>query len=517
MGKYENYVAYLQSNSYTTKTTLSEFETSKKITFECQNGHLTTLSAGSFANKKAKKVNMCSGCNHIADNQAVFEERKTTIFNSTGHILLSLDGKKAEYKCGTCGEIRQTDCGNLLKPTTTAFCGSCIPKNKKTEDSIRKQFEQLKIDLDIPSDYTIIEYENNKNVTFRCDQQHTFKTSYFDLKRGRRCPICAKSRREQTNIKKYGASNPFSNDEIKDKIKQTCLTKYGKTHHMQVDTIRKKAEETNLQKIGVKYAFHTPSSFEKIRKTCLLRYGAEFPLQSIFIQSKVTQTWLNKIGGNRPMCNQQFWKNCLMGKYGVDHYSKTDQFKIDYANTCLGKYGVDHYSKTDQFKIDYANTCLGKYGVDHPMKLREVFERATRNSFCRKPFVYPSGRIDLILGYEGVAIKELLETYKEEDIITSVWCIPTFKYKRVSSVLRPMSEDTFAMSVYYPDILLPDKIIEVKSLYLYNRDSRNVCRKMMAVAKEGYCGELWVYKNEKTVQFRKSYRLVNGEIVIRQP
>src|SRR5574343_128977 len=220
-----------------------------------------------------------------------------------------------------------------------------------------------------------------------------------------------------------------------------------------------------MVKIGVKYSFHTPQSFEKIRKTCLLRYGVQFPLQSEFIQAKITQKWLEKIGAGRPMTNQKYWKQCMVDKYGVDHYSKTDQFKIDYANTCLDKYGVDHYSKTEQFKIDYANTCLDKYGVDHPMKTIEIFQKATRNSFCRKPFVYPSGRVDYIVGYEGVAIFEWLESYNKQDIMTNVWGIQTCKDTRVSSKARPLLNKEYAMSVYFSDILLPDKIIEVKSAY----------------------------------------------------
>jgi galactitol-specific phosphotransferase system IIB component len=357
--------------------------------------------------------------------------------------------------------------------------------------------------------------------------------SYSDFKRGRRCPDCADSRRAKTNLGRYGVVNPFESAVVKEKIKETCLKKYGETHHMKVEEIRKKAEQTNMVKIGVKYSFHTPQSFEKIRKTCLLRYGVQFPLQSEFIQAKITQKWLEKIGAGRPMTNQTYWKQCMvdkygvdhysksnhckiacLDKYGVDHYSKTDQFKIDYANTCLDKYGVDHYSKTDQFKIDYANTCLDKYGVDHPMKTIEIFQKATRNSFCRKPFVYPSGRVDYILGYEGVAIFELLDSYNERDIITSVWCIPTFKYKRVSSEARPLLNKEYAMSVYFPDILLPDKIIEVKSAYLYKRDKQNVIEKMKAVAQTGYKGELWVYKSHKKLWFKKEFVLVGEHIVI---
>jgi hypothetical protein len=336
-------------------------------------------------------------------------------------------------------------------------------------DDIVQEFEQLKINNGIPHHYKILNYENNKNVTFKCNRDHTFKTSYFDLKRGRRCPECSGSRRAETNLQRYGVVNPFESEQVKQKIKETCLEKYGETHHMKVEQIRKKAEQTNLNKIGVKYAFHTPESFEKIRKTCIKRYGAEFPLQNEFIQAKITQRWLEKIGARRPMVDQDYWKKQM----------------------------------------------LDKYGVDHPMKNKEIFAKSTRNRFSRKPFTYPSGRVDYILGYEGIAIKELLEEYNEKDIITSVWCIPTFKYNRVSSEARLVLGDAESkMSVYYPDILLPDKIIEVKSEYLYKRDKANVIEKMKAMVRSGYNGELWVYRNEKKLLFKKSFVMVEEEVVV---
>ena len=70
------------------------------------------------------------------------------------------------------------------------------------------------------------------------------------------------------------------------------------------------------------------------------------------------------------------------------------------------------------------------------------------------------------------------------------------------------------MSVYYPDILLPDKIIEVKSEYFYKRDKANVIEKMKAVVRSGYNGELWVYRNEKKLLFKKSFVMVEEEIVV---
>ena len=109
-------------------------------------------------------------------------------------------------------------------------------------EEIIQEFEQLKIDHEIPKAYQILEYENNKVVTFKCNNDHIFTTSYYDLKRGRRCPQCAGSRRAKTNLTRYGVVDPFESEQVKNKIKETCLEKYGVDHHMKVEQIRKKAE-----------------------------------------------------------------------------------------------------------------------------------------------------------------------------------------------------------------------------------------------------------------------------------
>jgi hypothetical protein len=441
---------------------------------------------------------------------SIFEEKKNDVFDHTGHILLEKVGNgKFKYECGNCRSERIGKYLDLMK--STKFCAKCIDPGRKTLDEVIERFEQLKVEQSI-QDYTILEYITNKKVTFKCNNNHIFNMAYSDIKRGRRCPQCTPGRRAKTNLERYGAANPFASEIIKERIKETCLEKYGVTHHMKLQSIRNKAVETNLKKLGVKYAFNTDETFEKIRQTHLQHFGVKFPLQSAFIQEKISQTYLEKIGVRRPMSNQEYWKKCLFDKYGVDHYSKTSEYKVKYVTTCMDKYGVDNYSKTNEYKVKYIQTSLDRYGVDHPMQNVKIFHKAMTSAFTRKSFIFPSGRVDHVLGYEPRALRELLNYYPEEDIITDIWRIPTFDYNRVSTSLRPLNKES-VVSRYFPDILLSNKIIEVKSTYLYYKDRSNVNRKMKAVAKAGYTGELWVY-DAKNLNFKKSYVLVDGKVQI---
>ena len=65
-------------------------------------------------------------------------------------------------------------------------------------------------------------------------------------------------------------------------------------------------------------------------------------------------------------------KDILLKKYGVDHYSKTDEYKEKIKKTNLEKYGVEHYSKTKEFKDRTKESCIKKYGVDNAFKSDEI-------------------------------------------------------------------------------------------------------------------------------------------------
>jgi hypothetical protein len=90
-----------------------------------------------------------------------------------------------------------------------------------------------------------------------------------------------------------------------------------------------------------------------------------------------------------------------------------------------------------------------------------------------------------------LCLQELLGHYKEEDIITDTKIIPTFFYNKISKTTGKEYKG------YYPDILLPDKIIEVKSDFTFNFDKENNIRKMNAVVQQGYNFEFWIYDNKK--------------------
>lgn len=77
-------------------------------------------------------------------------------------------------------------------------------------------------------------------------------------------------------------------------------------------------------------------------------------------------------------------KKTIQDKYGVDHYSKTNEYKDKYKKTSMSKYGVEHVLKSEIVREKYENTSLEKYGVNHPMKNEEISKKQHKKSWETK-------------------------------------------------------------------------------------------------------------------------------------
>ena len=140
--------------------------------------------------------------------------------------------------------------------------------------------------------------------------------------------------------------------EINNKIRETCLLKYGDEHYSN----RIKAKETCLQRYGVTSPLKSEIFKQKSKETCLQKYGVEYTGQ---IPEKIEKTH----------------KVCLE-KYGVDSVFKVQKFRNQSLDTCIKKYASDeddinsivNIGQLKYVKDKIKNTCLEKYGVENPMQ-----------------------------------------------------------------------------------------------------------------------------------------------------
>ena len=247
---------------------------------------------------------------------------------------------------------------------------------KVTDDIVKEEFKAKRY-LYNPNTlrrYTSrIEGKYNKDIyeylINRYDDSDSLKETLFRIYNGieehPKCPTCGKPLVFKGIFFKF-CSNicAQSSDEIKQKIKQTCLKKYGVDNYNKTKESKEKIKQTCLEKYGVEYFWQSDECKEKIKQTCLEKYGVDSPLKSEKIRNKGKQTCLKK--------------------YGVDNPAKLEENKEKVKQTCLKKYGTLSPTQCKEIRDKIKQSCLEKYGVDNPAKLEENKEKVKKT--CLKKY-----------------------------------------------------------------------------------------------------------------------------------
>lgn len=120
----------------------------------------------------------------------------------------------------------------------------------------------------------------------------------------------AKEKIRETNVQRYGNACPSNNVKIREEIEKNNIEKYGVKSFSSTDEFKNKTKHTNLSRYGVECVFQAESIRQKIYDTNLKRYGVKHPSQSKAIQAKTKQTFIDRYGENYA---QEIW-----GKNGND-------------------------------------------------------------------------------------------------------------------------------------------------------------------------------------------------------
>lgn len=276
----------------------------------------------------------------------------------------------------------------------------------------------------------------------------------------------ALEKRKQTNLERYGVEHVIAHPQTRAKTKATCMERYGVEITSQSQRAKDTAVANSLAKYGYKNHVQSPEIKAKIIKTNLERYGVEYPLQSQEIRDKAKDTCIKR--------------------YGYENPWNVPEFREIVKLTTLAKYGYENVWSSPDIRAKIKATNLIKYGYENPMQNPEVAKKQQKSAFKTKPFIFPSGKINDVQGYEHHVLQYLLEnTYKEEEI--NIDTVPIFPYQL----------DGIA-HVYHPDIHIPKEnhIIEVKSGWTIKLDVPMLRAKTKAVLKSGYSLDYYIWYEE---------------------
>jgi hypothetical protein len=251
------------------------------------------------------------------------------------------------------------------------------------------------------------------------------------------------------------------------------LNKLHKQRNFGCDTCAKKIKfdrikNAMVEKYGVEYAAQNESCMNKIKTTNLEKYGFEYANQSKEVKEQIKQTKLEK--------------------YGLQNKEVNEKRK----QTNLEKYGVENQLQRKEIVDKIKETNLKKYGVEHVSQCPEIHEKQTKESYYKKDYTMPSGKIKKIQGYENFALNKLLnDNICEDDIITDPKNVPTIWYTDLTHKKRRHFVDIYVSSL--------NKCIEVKSTWTFKSNIDIVFLKQRAAKELGYLYEIWIYDNKGNI------------------
>jgi hypothetical protein len=114
----------------------------------------------------------------------------------------------------------------------------------------------------------------------------------------------------------------MKNSEIKEKLKQSILKKYGVEHNWKPGELRDVGETTMLDRYGVKHALSDPEMVKKRNATCIKRHNTVDFLNSI----KSKETTLSRYGVNNAMQNSEVAKKVSVSSTITKQKMLSDRF-----------------------------------------------------------------------------------------------------------------------------------------------------------------------------------------------
>ena len=175
-----------------------------------------------------------------------------------------------------------------------------------------------------------------------------------------------------------------------------------------------------------------------------------------------------------------------MENWGVKNAFQSEEIKEKIKCTNLERYGVEYPSSSPIIRAKIKDTCMERYGVENPSQSLEIHSKKLATSYKSKNYIFESGNTYTVQGYEPFAIDDLIHMgYTENDICLEPNMMPAVWY---------IGEDS-KKHRYIPDIYIfsENKIIEVKSLYTYQKELNKNLLKQQAVIDIGIKFEFWVY------------------------
>ena len=327
--------------------------------------------------------------------------------------------------------MNSTNINKRVKSDVLQFMLSCNDKSGalKKEGYFSKVFPEL--------------YHIYKNVEFPSwlqDASFCQKLWHFLIENYEQpiCKVCGKPCKFinfRNGYRVYCSKKCPSNDKEWQKNRiNTCVEKYGTGSNIE------KIKETCVQRYGVENVFQTSEVKEKIKNTSLEKYGVENPGGSAESIEKIRTSLIKHFGTIKEAGRHSYKVGQLtkLIRHGDKNYNNIDKMK----QTKLERYGDENYVNVAKSK----ETNRANHGGLHNSQTKDWqfnFKNRKRK-FC----------------FDGISFD-------------STWELKLYKFCKehcMNIVYQPCTIDYYDSNnkhhVYHPDFMINDKLYEVKGNHL---------------------------------------------------
>lgn len=235
-------------------------------------------------------------------------------------------------------------------------------------------------------------FKSEQKIKYFCEECGNENVASFGhIKKKNERFLCRKCRLRDSLIKEYGSMEEFvriSNE----KRNQTNLERFGTTNPNSLPEIRQKIEQTNLERYGYRDANQSPEIQQKKRETFLKNYGVDNPNKCPEVRDKIKKTNRERYGVDSYTQTEEYKEKTIAtnrAKYGVDWTHQNKEIIEKGIQTTKERYGVDNVSQSEEIKKKKAETCRSHYGVDSPFQSKEVIEAYKRNNLEKHGVEWP--------------------------------------------------------------------------------------------------------------------------------
>jgi len=224
--------------------------------------------------------------------------------------------------------------------------------------------------------------------------------------------------------------------------------------------IRQKAKDTYRKKNSFEHNMQNPEAIKDREENHLAKYGVINPMQRVEVRQLHKDNYFAKHGvtncSQNPTVKQQK-KDTHYIRTGYNYSWQDPEVVKQFQANYFAEHGVTNCSQNPIIKQQKIDTNQMRRNVDHPLQDPVILAKQQKSSYSFKPFMFLSGNVDWVQGYEPEILRELVYHFEEDDIIVGVENVPEIWY----------TTDDGEKHRYYPDIFIKSRnmIIEVKSTY----------------------------------------------------